>query len=240
MNPATLSSRLLRRGIAQERVIVTGGPASAPIDAMRVLTNRSTGELGVILANALAATGVSVDAWIAESASSRMGRDERVRWDSFSTNDDLLHRFEALAAEGTKIAAIYHGAALSDFGLARAERADGSIIEDGKISSAEAEVRLVLRPEPKVLPRLREWFPNAYLCGWKFEAGAADAARLAVQKQIQSCRTDGCILNGPTIKGFEWHRTNGSFVEVEDRATLAHVLANAFVAGTSMGPSLHA
>jgi phosphopantothenoylcysteine synthetase/decarboxylase len=240
MNPATLSSRRLRRGIAQERVIVTGGPASAPIDAMRVLTNRSTGELGVLLANALVATGASVDGWIGESASSRMERDERVQWGSFSTNDDLLRCFEALANDGTKIAAIFHGAALSDFAVVRAERPDGSIIEEGKISSAEAEVRLILEPEPKLLSRLREWFPDAYLCGWKFEAGAPEAARLAVQNQMQFCRTDSCILNGPTINGFEWHQTNGCFVEVQDRATLAHVLADAFSAGTSMGPSLHA
>ncbi|MBV8532876.1 MAG: hypothetical protein JO207_03665, partial [Verrucomicrobia bacterium] len=38
----------------QMRIVITGGPSSEPIDRVRVITNQSTGELGVKLAQRLA------------------------------------------------------------------------------------------------------------------------------------------------------------------------------------------
>ena len=42
------------------RVLITCGPAYAPIDDVRRITNFSTGELGVTLANAFATAGRKV------------------------------------------------------------------------------------------------------------------------------------------------------------------------------------
>lgn len=239
MNSASLTSRFLRRVITQERVIVTGGPAVSHVDAMRVLTNRSTGELAIRLANALAEAGAHVDAWIGEGATSAIPRHEDVRWRTFSTNQDVLDKFIAVHAEGIKVAAVFHAAALSDFIVDHAEHLDGRVIRDEKISSKIEEVRLVLKSAPKVLRQLRSLFPLAYLCGWKFEAGDSTAARNAAQDQIHSDQTDACVLNGPALgNAFEWHRRIGDVVHMEDRAAVAAVIVDAFAAGECIGPLL--
>ena len=51
------SSQSLRR---MTRVVVTCGPSYEPIDEVRRLTNFSTGELGILLANALSSAGYDV------------------------------------------------------------------------------------------------------------------------------------------------------------------------------------
>lgn len=240
MNPASLVSRTLRRVVGEKRVLVVGGPAISPIDSMRVLTNQSTGDVAIRLANAFANAGVHVDAWIADSACSRLARHPGVQWSGFSTNDDVLRRFRTLANEGAPVAAIYLAAALSDFQVDRVETAGGDVATGGKISSRDGDVRIVLKPAQKVLPQLRELFPEAYLCGWKFEAGDVDAAREAARQQMLSCRTDACVLNGPAISdGFEWHRVDGGITTVADRGELATALSDAFLAGEclrSAGP----
>ncbi len=203
---------------------------------MRVLTNRSTGDAAIRLANALANAGVNVEAWIADSACSRLDRHPDVQWSGFSTNDDLLRRFHMLSSEGAQVAAIYLAAALSDFQVDRVETGDGTVLTGEKISSRDGEVRMVLKPAVKILPHLRELFPGAYLCGWKFEAGDVDAAREAARQQMLSCHTDACVLNGPAISaGFEWHRAAGKVTALADRGELATALCDAFLAGECLG-----
>ncbi len=65
LEPAELFDHLLRllpkRGpLAGRRVIVTGGPTPEPIDPVRVITNRSSGKMGVALAEVAAALGAEV------------------------------------------------------------------------------------------------------------------------------------------------------------------------------------
>lgn len=65
LEPAELFDRLLRllpkRGpLTGRRIIVTGGPTPEPIDPVRVITNRSSGKMGVALAEVAAALGAEV------------------------------------------------------------------------------------------------------------------------------------------------------------------------------------
>lgn len=47
-------------GLAGKRVVVTGGPTREPLDPVRVITNRSSGRMGIALAEAAWARGASV------------------------------------------------------------------------------------------------------------------------------------------------------------------------------------
>lgn len=238
MNPASLTSRLLRRVFSRGRVVVTGGPAAVPIDQMRILTNRSSGELAIRLANALAAVGADVEAWIGAGATCMIDRSPNVQWSAFETNQDVLKRFKTLAEKPVKVAAIFHAAALSDFAVARIENADGKVLTNKKIPSSEPDVRVVLKPAPKVLRQLRSTFPDAYICGWKFEAGSRIEARQAAKAQIRSCRIDACVLNGPAMgSSFEWHQADGSVLDIPDRASVAETLSAAFASGACFGSS---
>ena len=183
-------------------IVVTCGPAHEPIDGVRRITNFSTGRLGIGLANHLADLGHDVTCLIGHHATFR-GETRAARTEIFTTAESLARALEVIA-RGPGADAIFHAAAVSDFTVARVETADGQPITSGKIPSSTEEVRLVLRPAPKILPRLRDWFPKAFLVGWKYEIdGDRQTAIARAIEQVAHCHTDFCVVNGRAFgRGF--------------------------------------
>ncbi len=176
------------------------------MDEVRRLTNFSTGRLGTELANHLTAQGHTVTLLIGESAT-YPGERRATRVRIFSTTTGLRAQLRALA--GRKTGAVFHAAAVSDFGFGRmyAPQPDGTLKRlrtSKKISTRSGNLLVELVPTPKIIAELRGWFPNAILCGWKFEANGARANALrAARRQLADCATDFCVANGPAYgKGF--------------------------------------
>jgi phosphopantothenoylcysteine synthetase/decarboxylase len=168
--------------------VVTCGPAYEPIDNVRRITNQSTGELGTILSATLAASGFEVLCLRGEMAIHPEPRDVRVV--PFTTNASLLSILEVLPDQP---AAVFHAAALCDFLVHEIEGADRA----RKIRSGVSELRLILRPAAKALPRLRSLFPAAVIVGWKYELeGSRQDAVARAREQILAARTDACVVNG--------------------------------------------
>jgi len=186
--------------------IVTAGPTFEPLDDVRRLTNFSTGRLGTELANHLAAQGHRVTLLIGESATyagERQAQSVKV----FSTTVDLRKQLKAFS--GKKVDAIFHAAAVSDFGFGQVftERKPGeftALAASKKISTRAGAMLVELVPTPKIIAELRGWFPRTRLVGWKFEANGGRAEALqAAQRQLADCATDFCVANGPAYgKGF--------------------------------------
>ena len=181
-------------------IIVTLGPTQEPLDAMRLISNRSTGDLGTKLALHLQKSGHHTTVLRSSGATA-----------------------EALSSEGD-VEAIFHAAAVSDFYLPGAGT--------GKIPSKEGSLTVTLEPTPKLLPRMRGWFPEARITGWKFEAAGdgnrdRDAAVAAGRSQIASCRTDSCVVNGPSYgEGFGVLDKSGELTHLADRTALCGFLTN--------------
>jgi phosphopantothenoylcysteine decarboxylase/phosphopantothenate--cysteine ligase len=186
--------------------IVTAGPTFEPLDDVRRLTNFSTGRLGTELANFLTARGHKVTLLIGKSATyagERRAQSVKV----YSTTADLRARLKSFS--GKKVDAVFHAAAVSDFGFGKifAQNAAGEFVAlkaSKKISTRSGKLFVELVPTPKIITELRSWFPKTRIVGWKFEAngGRANALR-AAQKQMKDCATDFCVVNGPAYgKGF--------------------------------------
>lgn len=181
------------------KCIVTAGPTFEPLDQVRRLTNFSTGRLGTELGNFLAARGHDVALLLGQQATyAGPRRVQQVQ--TFTTTADLAGRLQALAAELT--GAVFHAAAVSDFtfGKVYTRSMGGELVgvTSGKLSTRQGPLLAELVPTPKILPRLRGWFPNARLIGWKYEVeGARDEAVQLGLNQIAESRTDACVVNGP-------------------------------------------
>ncbi len=203
--------------------IVTAGPTFEPLDEVRRLTNFSTGRLGSELAGFLSAHGHETTLLIGQHATYRGERRAR-QVETFTTTANLRDRLRALA--GPAVAAVFHAAAVSDFGFGKIWRRspDGPLTElkGGKISTREGTLLAELAPTPKIIAELRPWFPAARLVGWKYEVegGRAGVIRLAEQ-QIAECRTDACVANGPAYgAGFGLVRGGGEVTHLPDAAAL--------------------
>ena len=206
------------------KVIVTTGPSHEPIDEVRRITNFSSGELGLLLANALARAGWEVFCLKGAYATSAipLAKGHLV---GFTTNDDLHGKLTRLAGEND-IAALLHVAALCDYKVARVEDQHGARQSAAKIESRAGALTLSLEPARKVIAGLRELFPRAVLVGWKYELnGSRPEALSKVWRQIRECRTDACVVNGRAWgDGFGFCAPPDSVLALADKQSVVELL----------------
>ena len=172
------------------RVVITGGPSSEPIDEVRVLTNRSTGELALALFERFTAAGHEVELFLGQGAHHRPPEAR-----PFERNEDLQALLAAVS-DPQRVRLVLHAAALSDFSAVPVD-AEGAAVRRAKIASRAEGVRLLLVPKPKLLVRLRDFFPNAFLVGWKLEHdGSLPELIETARQQIHANRLDASVING--------------------------------------------
>jgi phosphopantothenoylcysteine synthetase/decarboxylase len=207
------------------KVIVTCGPSYEPVDQVRRLTNFSTGELGILLANRLARDGVEVLCLKGEAATTSLTLDTD-RAIPFSTNAHL-HELLTTIAQREQISAVFHAAALCDFKVRQVLDAKGEELNFAKISSRAGLLQLTLEPAPKLIGELRALFPKAFLIGWKYEVnGTREDALAKAREQIAENQTNTCVVNGAAYgKGFGFLNEEGQLRELPDKLALCEFLA---------------
>jgi len=178
------------------KILLTCGPAAEAIDAVRRVTNHSTGALGTALANTLAKDGHEILCLRGEGATSPPP-DQNVATHPFFGNSDLA---EILQKQAGKHDVILHLAALADF-IPTLIEYDGEFIpagRSGKIRSGVEELSVHFTRAPKLLSMLRDWFPCSRIIGWKYEVeGGVEDALVLGRKQTEENRLDGTVVNGP-------------------------------------------
>lgn len=213
---------------AKRKAIVTAGPAYEPLDEVRRLTNHSTGRLGIELANHLERQNVEVTLLIGDGAAWK-GEIFARRLISFTTAESLAKALRTLSQE--TFDAIYHAAAVSDFRFGKIwlNNAQKSLqtAGKGKLSTGSGRFLAELIPAPKILPSLRSMFPEAFLVGWKYEVeGTPQTAVEKSCQQLQACRTNLSITNGPAYgNGFAVVDSDGSLVHAKSRESLYEILS---------------
>ncbi|MDB6151721.1 MAG: coaBC 2 [Chthoniobacteraceae bacterium] len=206
------------------RVVITCGPSYEPIDQVRRITNFSTGELGLLLAERCATAGVEVFCLMGEAATCPL-RPRGVEPISFSTNENLLVRLEAIRAPG-EIDYVFHAAALADFKVESVTDADGRSFAGGKIESRSGALTLRLVPAIKLIGRLRALFPRAWIAGWKYELdGSREEALAKGFRQIAENQTDACFVNGAAYgEGFGHVEHDGLVAHYASKEILCEAL----------------
>jgi phosphopantothenoylcysteine synthetase/decarboxylase len=163
------------------RVLVTSGGTRAPIDAVRVVANTSTGRLGALLADGLTAAGNDVLLLHGVHAALPSSPCRRL---PFDTHADLARLLERHAPDA---GAVFHAAAVSDY---------VPVPVSGKLASDQPELVLRLTRTPKLIDGLRELCPGALLVGFKLTAGRSTAEQLAAGSELlRRARLDLVVVN---------------------------------------------
>ena len=141
----------LNRPVRRLRVLVTSGGTAEPIDAVRVLTNTSTGRTGAGIAAHFASSGHEVVLLRARGTAPAGGACREESFFTFAELDAALGRL--LAAEDFDV--IIHAAAVSDFGIDEvAVDGVGHRVAGAKLDSGTVPV-LRLKKLPKLVEQLR-------------------------------------------------------------------------------------
>lgn len=178
----------------------------------------------MLLANHFVGAGWEVTCLRGEGATCH-GPDRAHHTGTFSTNDDLRRRLEAMARSGGP-EVLFHAAALCDYRVARVTNGAGESVRSPKIATRDGRLCVELEPATKVLPLLRPLFPAARIVGWKYElAGTRDDALGKAWRQLAECGTDACVLNGAAYgDGFALCLPDRSIRHCPDSVALAETL----------------
>lgn len=186
------------------KILITSGATREPIDAVRFISNVSTGSTGASLADALHRRGHAVTL-LHGVAATQPGRVRRL--EEFSSAADLRARLRRQLARGG-FDAIIMAAAVADYRPRR--------VQAGKISSTAANLTLKLARNAKLLPQLKRLSPKPLrVVGFKLTAGASPSVRVrAVSAQFAAGGVDLVVHNDLSeIRGrrhpFRLHRGSG-------------------------------
>ena len=179
-----------RADLKGKKIIVTAGATSEPIDPVRIITNRSSGKMGAMIAEQAFLRGAEVVLIRGQnSAGCRYPIDE-VR---ITTVKDL---HGALRKHINSADVVVHSAAVSDF------TANPS---NEKIRSGQP-LHLELLPTTKILERIKEWNSKVFLVGFKaeFNVSRKELARRAFSL-LRSADADLMVANdiGKEGRGFD-------------------------------------
>ncbi len=170
-NPASFSIRKVLKKVENlegKHIMITSGPMRGYIDAVRYISNRSTGRLGTLIAyeflrrNAYVtfirgAGSIAPDTTVLDKDCAK-----RLNLIEVETIDDLLATVqEKLKAKPFDV--IVHSMAVLDYIPEK--------LDDGKIASNRDKLTITFTRTPKIIKLIRTLWPQAFFISFKLEVG---------------------------------------------------------------------
>ncbi len=183
--PKSIIKTSNQKAVLSSRILVTAGGTSEAIDAVRVISNRSTGATGAQLSDTLIQLGFDLTFVHSKSSMLPTGQCEKLEFESFADLEDVLRRELPLK----DYRAVIHAAAVSDF--------SPTSVSPGKISSEDI-LQLKFKKNPKLVDHLREIANNQDLKIIAFKLTASKSIEdreNAVKKLFAHSKADLIIQN---------------------------------------------
>ena len=198
-----------RNDLKGKRVLVTSGATFEEIDPVRVITNKSSGKMGNMIAEQAFLRGADIFLLRGyNSAESHYNINE----EKFTTVDDLFYKIKNKIKN---FDIIIHAAAVSDFELD--ER------KEHKIKSNK-ELHLELTPTTKILENLKKLNKKVFLVGFKAEVNLSEKELIdRAYSLLKSAGADLIVANdvGKQNVGFDVD-TNEVFI-VDKKKKVEHI-----------------
>ena len=170
------------------KILVTAGPTRERIDAVRFITNASSGRMGCAVAEAALAAGHEVTLLLGPCTSQSPQGCRLVRFVSVS---DLA---AAMEEHFPACDAAVMAAAVGDFTV--------SAPADGKIKRSDGPVTLHLEPTADLLAGVsRRKLPGQRIVAFAVEDGCRDAIETAARSKLADKGADYIVVNTPAAMG---------------------------------------
>ena len=214
-----------------KKILITSGPTRGPLDAIRYITNKSTGRLGVVMATQALSRGASVTFVYGKGSLTPdpgvVGAESfsRLRLLQVETVDELMEAIkEQLRRE--RYDAVLHSMAVLDY--------VPETYADEKTRSGKEEWWIRLVRTPKVVKVIKDLQPETILVGFKLEVDKTRHELIdAAHRSLTNNEADLVLAND--LREIEQGRHVGYMVnqagDVEDMAEgkqeIARMLLNA-------------
>jgi phosphopantothenoylcysteine decarboxylase / phosphopantothenate---cysteine ligase len=175
---AAVRAALAPQDLAGRHVLVTAGPTHEPIDPVRFLGNRSSGRMGIAIAEEALARGARVTLVFGPGTAAPPSGTEVVAVETAEEmRDAVLERFEEADA-------VVMAAAVADF---RPKE-----VTTSKLKKEAGVPELILEPTPDILAELGERRRDQVLVGFAAETDDMEAAG---RSKLASKRLDLIVVN---------------------------------------------
>ena len=181
------------RSLDGKNILITSGPTRGYIDAVRYISNKSTGALGAAIAmESLKRDAVVTFVYGTGSAipnTDLMSSNHASRFTPIEVETiDALLTVVQQTVKGKPFNAIIHAMAVLDYIPEKQS--------NGKISSNQDNLTVTFVRTPKVIKLIRTLWPQAYLVGFKLEVGLSDGELIAkAYTSLQENRADLVVAN---------------------------------------------
>jgi len=185
------------------RVLITAGATREHIDGIRFVSNVSTGRTASEVADQLVARGWQVTYLHGPGAMTPQGAADLIEFTDFR---DLRERLGTLM--GTDAwTGVVHAAAVGDYSVANP-------LTDGKLSGDQSEMIIRLKPNPKLLPLIKELARDktVKVIGFKLTLNESDDQTLAKARALLGPTVDAVVGNDWAAVRADRTRHPGQFV----------------------------
>jgi phosphopantothenoylcysteine synthetase/decarboxylase len=195
------------------RILISSGGTTVPIDAVRSITNSSSGRFGAELASAALTAGMEVIYLVSANGQSPFCQ----HIDYYKNNhwENNFQKLKALYEFGEKYSKYYREYRYRNFteyheklkALVEMEKPDITMLTaavsdylidnytDRKVRSDE-ELTINLQPAPKIIHAVKDWHSETFLVGFKLLVNATDAGLiLAASRSLKQHQSDLVIAN---------------------------------------------
>lgn len=195
--------RLAKKDLEGRRIIVIGGPTAEFIDPVRVITNFSSGKMGVALAR---------EAWLRGADVSyifggRLAPIENVSSKKVVTTREMRDAALEELDKG-KCDAFIMAAAPADFGPEQEAKA--------KIRTRDGALSLRLNPTPKIIDEVRKGWPKVYLVAFKAETAPARDDLIAAAKRFRKESGADMVVANDVSGGKAFGEDTNSVLIIQD------------------------
>jgi phosphopantothenate--cysteine ligase len=166
-----------------KKILITSGGTKEYIDGVRVLTNISSGRLGVTIANVLAKEFRENEIHFVYAKGSEMP-DTTI----YSNSNIILHQvtdvksvYEIMEKLVPKMDVVIHPMAVSDFGF----KPIATKLKSNDTDTFIESMRERIFKNPKILSHIKEWNPNCFLISFKFEDGTTHEELVKIASESQ-------------------------------------------------------
>jgi len=168
-----------------KKIMVTAGATVEEIDPIRVITNRSSGKMGIAIANAAFRRGADV---VLVRGNTTVEPDYNYKDIQVKSASDLYKAVK----DNIDVDIIIHTAAVSDFTISKKSK---------KISS-KSKLKLELTPTTKILEKIKKLNKKVFLVGFKAEHGLRkDKLVEKAYSKLKKADADLIIANDVAKKG---------------------------------------
>jgi phosphopantothenoylcysteine decarboxylase / phosphopantothenate---cysteine ligase len=201
------------RDLEGRRVLVTAGPTVEHIDPVRIVTNRSSGKMGVAIAEEVASRGADTTLILGPGTANPPSW---VKTIMVETTSDLL---EAVLGELKRTA--------PDFVFAAGAPTDYRpvTVAPKKIKTREKpRLDLELRATPKILEEIRKASPKTFLVAFKTEHKVSNEELInEALKIIHEKNADLVAANDVGLEGVGFQADTNELYVVDGRKTVVHI-----------------